>query len=270
MSRKDHIDHITNTLMTVLGLNHRRDTRIGDASLRGLSGGEKKRVSIAEALACRSLVGCWDKCVHAFLRFSVSDLVHSATRGLDSSTALEFATALRTATDIRRVTTAFAAYQASESVCNLFDKVCLIYEGRMAYFGPRSLARQYFIDLGFEPANRQTTPDFLVAVTNPNARIVRIGFENRAPRTADDFARRYLESDIAAINEQDMNSYRKDFVGKDNLAKSYARQVNAEHANTARKGSPYIVSIPMQTRAVILRRLQILKGSVAAQAAQVM
>jgi ATP-binding cassette subfamily G (WHITE) protein 2 (SNQ2) len=77
-----------------------------------------------------------------------------------------------------------------------------------------NLARQYFIDLGFEPANRQTTPDFLVAVTDPNARNVREGFENRAPRTADDFAKRFLESDIATINEQDMDSYRKDFIGK--------------------------------------------------------
>ena len=153
---------------------------------------------------------------------------------------------------------------------NLFNKVCLIYEGRMAYFGPVNLARQYFIDLGFEPANRQTTPDFLVAVTNPDARTIRAGFETRAPRTADDFARRYLESDIATINEQDMESYRKDFIGKGNLVESYSRQVKEEHANTARKGSPYIASIPMQLWALIVRRFQILKGSVAAQVAQIL
>ena len=200
----------------------------------------------------------------------MSDQVHSSTRGLDSSTALEFATALRTATDVRRVTTAFTAYQASESVCNLFDKVCLIYEGRMAYFGPVNLARQYFVDLGFQPANRQTTPDFLVAVTDPNARTIRRGFENRVPRTADDFARRYLESDISTINEQDMVSYRKDFIGKGGMAESYSQQAKAEHAKTARRGSPYIVSIPMQTRAVIVRRFQILKGSIGAQAAQIL
>jgi len=47
--------------MTVLGLSQSRKTKIGDASIRGLSGGEKKRVSIAEALACRSLIYCWDK-----------------------------------------------------------------------------------------------------------------------------------------------------------------------------------------------------------------
>lgn len=183
---------------------------------------------------------------------------------------MEFATALRTATDIRRVATAFTAYQASESVYNLFDKVCLIYEGRMAYFGPTNLARQYFIDLGYEPANRQTTPDFLVAVTDHNARTIRRGFETRAPRTADDFVRRYLESDVAAINEQDMSSYRSDFIGKGDLAETYSRQVKAEHANTARKGSAYIVSFPMQMWAVMIRRFQILKGSVGAQAAQIM
>jgi hypothetical protein len=33
----------------------------------------------------------------------------------------------------------------------------------MAYFGRADLARQYFLDLGFEPAHRQTTADFLVA-----------------------------------------------------------------------------------------------------------
>lgn len=252
-SRKNHIDHITNTLMTVLGLNHCRDTKIGDATIRGISGGEKKRVSIAEALASRGLINCWD----------------NSTRGLDSSTALEFATALRVATDVRGIVTAFTAYQASESVCRLFDKICLIYEGRMVYFGPSNLARQYFIDLGFEPANRQTTPDFLVAVTDPNARNIRRGFQNRAPRTADDFARIFLESDIATINKQDMDSYRRDFVGKAELAKAYLRQVEQEHAKTARKGSPYIVSIPMQTRAVIIRRFQILRGNIAPQAAQI-
>jgi ATP-binding cassette subfamily G (WHITE) protein 2 (SNQ2) len=43
----------------------------------------------------------------------------------------------------------------------------------MAY--PAVLARQHFIDVGYQPANQQTTLDFLVTVTDPNARIVREG-----------------------------------------------------------------------------------------------
>ena len=38
-----------------------------------------------------------------------------------------------------------------------------IYEGRQVYMGPANRARQYFIDMGYEPANRQTTADSLVA-----------------------------------------------------------------------------------------------------------
>ena len=48
-----------------------------------------------------------------------------------------------------------------------------MYEGRMVYYGPTSLVRRYFVKLGYRPATRQTTPDFLVAVTDPNARVTR-------------------------------------------------------------------------------------------------
>ena len=61
------------------------------------------------------------------------------------------------------MTTVVSIYQAGEQLFNLFDKVCLIYEGKMAYFGPAKEAKQYFMEMGYEPQNRQTTPDFLVA-----------------------------------------------------------------------------------------------------------
>ena len=80
-----------------------------------------------------------------------------------ASTALEFIQALRIATDIAHQTTIVSIYQAGESLYELFDKVCVIYEGKMAYFGSTKKARDYFIEMGYEPANRQTTADFLVA-----------------------------------------------------------------------------------------------------------
>ena len=87
----------------------------------------------------------------------------SSTRGLDSSTALEFVRAIRIATDVARISNIVSIYQAADSLYEHFDKVCVIYEGRMAYFGRADQARQYFIDLGYEPAPRQTTSDFLLA-----------------------------------------------------------------------------------------------------------
>jgi len=202
---------------------------------------------------------------NAFLIF-----VCSSTRGLDSSTALEFVQALRIGTNISRTTTVVSVYQASENQYDVFDKVCVIYDGRMVYYGPATLARQYFIDMGYEPANRQTTPDFLVAVTDPNARITREGYEGRVPRTADEFAEYYLKSDVGQINQKDMDRYLDDFVDKPQSAWAYRESAWAEHATTANKKSPYVTSIPMQTRAVMVRRLQILKGSLAAQITNLM
>ena len=189
----------------------------------------------------------------------------SSTRGLDSSTALEFIQALRNGTDTANITTIATVYQASENVYDLFDKVCVVYEGRMVYYGPTSIARRYFIGMGYQPANRQTTPDFLVAVTDPNARIVREHYESCVPRTADEFVEYYRKSNVWKVNREDMNAYLREFVGKPQRALAHRKSARADHATTAGKKSAYVISIPMQTRAVMLRRLEVLKGNAAAQ-----
>ena len=60
MSREAHVSLATQIVETVFGLRHVKDTLVGDASIRGISGGEKKRVSISEALVTRSLLHSWD------------------------------------------------------------------------------------------------------------------------------------------------------------------------------------------------------------------
>jgi ATP-binding cassette, subfamily G (WHITE), member 2, SNQ2 len=60
-SRTMYADVLTHMLTTIFGLRHALNTPVGDAIIRGISGGEKKRVSIAEALATRSRITCWDK-----------------------------------------------------------------------------------------------------------------------------------------------------------------------------------------------------------------
>lgn len=62
-SREEFTRDVVEILVRIFGLRHARHTVVGNAAIRGVSGGEKKRVSIAEALSCRSLIGAWDKCV---------------------------------------------------------------------------------------------------------------------------------------------------------------------------------------------------------------
>ncbi|KAI9436702.1 ABC-2 type transporter-domain-containing protein [Lactarius indigo] len=160
-------------------------------------------------------------------------------RGLDASTALEFVRALRTATNVA----------PAESFYQHFDKVWVTYEGRMAYFGRAVQARQYFIDLGFEPAHRrQTTSDFLAAVTDPLARMVREDFKGPVPQTAAEFGSAFLASEASVANRMDMDAYFKGFVGHPERALAYKESTMAEHATTQRKGSPYTISIPMRSR----------------------
>ena len=59
-SREDFVKLMTDIVTTVFGLRHVKDTLVGDAAIRGVSGGEKKRVSISEALATRSVINSWD------------------------------------------------------------------------------------------------------------------------------------------------------------------------------------------------------------------
>ncbi|KZV90437.1 pleiotropic drug resistance ABC transporter [Exidia glandulosa HHB12029] len=247
LTRKDAINRLTEVITTVFGLRHARKTPVGDAAIRGVSGGEKKRVSISEAMVSRARITAWD----------------NSTRGLDASTALEFGRAVRIATDTFNITSVVSLYQASESLYELFDKVCVIYEGRMAYFGPADQARRYFEDMGYEPANRQTTPDFLVAVTDPMGRIPRdpAPTGHPVPRTADDFARYFVESRVGKANTDEVEAYKRDNVGHEHRALEYKHSAREEHATTARKSSPYIVSVWMQTKAVMLRRVQIMRGN---------
>lgn len=130
---RQSIPIIVDALLKMFGITHTRDTLVGNEYVRGVSGGERKRVSIAETLSTKSSVACWD----------------NSTRGLDASTALDYAKSLRIMTDVSKRTTFVTLYQAGESIYEYMDKVLVIDAGRMLYQGPANEARQYFIDLGF-------------------------------------------------------------------------------------------------------------------------
>jgi ABC-type multidrug transport system ATPase subunit len=100
-------------------------------------------------------------------------------------------------------------YQAGEGIYEQFDKVCLINEGRQVYFGPSSLARQYFIDLGFKNMPRQTTADFLTGCTDSNERQFAEGVDpSTVPQTAEEMEQAYLNSNVCRQVREEMEDYR--------------------------------------------------------------
>lgn len=87
------------------------------------------------------------------------------TRGLDSKSAADFARELRREADQNEKTMIATMYQAGNAIYDQFDKVLVLAEGRVIYYGPRNLAMKYFIDLGFVCPKGANIADFLTSVT---------------------------------------------------------------------------------------------------------
>jgi ATP-binding cassette subfamily G (WHITE) protein 2 (SNQ2) len=193
-SRQDYQKTFLSAISKLFWIEHTMDTKVGNELIHGISGGEKKRVSIAEAMITKASTQCWD----------------NSTRGLDASTALEYVQSLRSLTNMANVSTLVALYQAAESLYKLFDKVVLIEDGKCAYFGKIEHAKAYFEKLGFECPPRWTTPDFLTSVSDPHARRIKSGWEDRIPRSAEDFEKAYLQSDVHQAALQDIEDFEKE------------------------------------------------------------
>ena len=93
----------------------------------------------------------------------------------------------------------------------IFDKVALLYEGRQIYFGRKDEAKAYFTDMGYHCPDRQTMADFLTSLTNPSERVVEPGFENRVPRTPDEFAQAWKNSQARSQLLREIEAFEQEY-----------------------------------------------------------
>lgn len=235
-TRQDYVNEFLRVATKLLWIEHTLDTKVGNENIRGVSGGERKRVSIAEALITRASVQGWD----------------NSSKGLDAATAVEYVEALRALTNMAQVSTAVSLYQAGESLYKLVDKVLLIDQGQCLYFGPSDDAKQYFLDLGFDCPPRWTTADFLTSVTDVHERSIRPGWEDRIPRSAEDFAAVYRKSDAYQRNLADMAVFEAQAVEQQ-------RQIG-QNSSKATKRKNYTISFPSQVMAVTQRQFLVMWG----------
>lgn len=131
----------------------------------------------------------------------------------------------------------------------------VLYEGRQIYFGKTSEAKEYFIGLGFECPQAQTTPDFLTSMTSPVERIVRPGLESAVPRTPDEFAQRWKRSKEheQLVSEIERFSAEHPFNSAD--SKQFAQSMKGDKSRWQRTGSPYTISYWGQVRLCLWRGL---------------
>ncbi|KAE8443952.1 hypothetical protein EG329_001176 [Mollisiaceae sp. DMI_Dod_QoI] len=176
--RKQKISIVTEVLMKVFGLGATKTTLVGNEFVSGVSGGERKRVSLAEVMSTNAKVSLWD----------------NSTQGLDSTTSVRFGKALRTYVKSGQNIAIAALYQASDDLVNLFDKITLLHEGRQIFFGTTKEAQEYLDSLGFVWSDRQSLSEFFISVTDPHVRSTKEGWENRVPRAIEDWERCWKSS----------------------------------------------------------------------------
>ncbi|RDW64630.1 hypothetical protein BP6252_10281 [Coleophoma cylindrospora] len=236
-----HVHELLDVFSRALGISHAKETLVGNEFIRGVSGGERKRVSIGETMAAQGSIICWD----------------NATRGLDASSALEYSQTLRSMADKSQLTVLATLYQAGNGIFNQFDEILVLDSGRRIYYGPRHLAKAYFEDLGFVCPPGANVADFLTSVTVPAERQIRAGFESIIPKTAEALEKAYLESPVARAMEAETLPPSA-FAEHTATTKSAVKKEQPKHSSPLQ--SSYTTGLGHQIMVCIIRQLQVMGG----------
>ncbi|GMP52878.1 hypothetical protein CsSME_00018543 [Camellia sinensis var. sinensis] len=137
-------------VITQLGLTKCRYSIIGGPFLRGISGGERKRVSIGQEML-----------INPSLLF-----LDEPTSGLDSTTAQRIVSTLWELANNGGRTVVMTIHQPSSRLFYMFHKVLLLSEGNPLYFGKGEEAMDYFSSIGYEPSVAMNPSDFLLDLAN--------------------------------------------------------------------------------------------------------
>ncbi|GMF26666.1 unnamed protein product [Phytophthora lilii] len=165
-----------------LGLDRCKDTMVGNAMIRGVSGGERKRVTTGEMTFGRKR----------------AMLLDEISTGLDAATTYDIVNSLKSLTRHFKSNIVVSLLQPPPEVFNLFDDVLIINSGRIMYHGPREQVQEYFENMGFRCPPRKDVADFLLdlGTDKQHAYISETHTENSVPFESADFADRFRRSNI--------------------------------------------------------------------------
>eukprot|EP01039_Chlorochromonas_danica_P009923 gene9922-10973_t len=144
-------DTVIRDVITLMGLTKVADNPVGSVGSgdhsHGISGGERKRLSVASELLGNPLLLIADE----------------PTSGLDSFQALQVVTILREVAVDKGLISIVTIHQPRSSIWTLFDDIMLLApNGKVVYHGPREQAIDYFSGLGFSCPNNTNPAEYLI------------------------------------------------------------------------------------------------------------
>ncbi|XP_074898132.1 ATP-binding cassette sub-family G member 8 [Buteo buteo] len=189
-----------------LRLRQCANTRVGNEYLRGVSGGERRRVSIGVQLL-------WNPGIL---------ILDEPTSGLDSFTAHNLVITLsRLARGNRLVL--LSLHQPRSDIFQLFDLVLLMTSGVTVYSGTARDMVQYFTELGYPCPKYSNPADFYVDLTSINKQTAEKEMESR--KRANTLAKLFLEK------VKDFDDFLWKVTDGDNVATTFSKShLNSEEA----------------------------------------
>ncbi|CAL4896463.1 unnamed protein product [Urochloa decumbens] len=141
---------VTDYVLKILGLEICADTMVGDEMRRGISGGQRKRVTTGEMLVGPASALFMDE----------------ISTGLDSSTTFQIVKSIRQFIHILGGTAIISLLQPAPETYDLFDDIILLSDGQIVYQGPQEDVLEFFESVGFKCPERKGVADFLQEVTS--------------------------------------------------------------------------------------------------------
>jgi ABC-type multidrug transport system ATPase subunit len=137
-----------------LGLQGVKDTYVGDTNVRGVSGGQRRRVTVGEMCMERTPVLCGDE----------------VSTGLDAASTYTTVELLLHFSRNSGMTRVLSLLQPSPETVSLFDHVILLGQGRVVYAGPIEMVEDYFANLGYLTPEFMDVADFLQQVSTDDGK----------------------------------------------------------------------------------------------------
>lgn len=190
MDRKNVLLKFT---MNLLGLSHVADTFVGDSDVRGISGGQRRRVTVGEMLQSipSSAIMCADE----------------VSNGLDSRSTYDIIKVLADLAKLGSRTRVISLLQPSPETFSLFDEVILLAEGHIIYAGPIAQVVNYFEELGYPLPERMDVADYLQTVSTPDGEELFVPQGSSATHyTAERFAEAFRSSFLGRKIEQQLET----------------------------------------------------------------
>ncbi|KAG6963130.1 hypothetical protein JG688_00008280 [Phytophthora aleatoria] len=181
---KSIFQHYPDVIIQQLGLKNCQDTIVGDAMIRGVSGGERKRVTTGEMEFGMKFVSLMDE----------------ISTGLDSAATFDIIKTQRSIAHKLNKTVVIALLQPSPEIFALFDNVMILNEGELMYHGPVSKVAGYFEDLGFKCPLERDIADYLLDLGTRQQYRYEVEQGSKAPRLPEEFGDSFRQSALAPEN----------------------------------------------------------------------